>query len=155
MKTLNDLTVEERKGYIGKDVYYTGDPENQDCMCEIISFSSNRFGSFVTIEMGEEKLEETLMINGIAIEYAGPSGILFIMDDVYKAWEASRVERAKAEYEEASKKIEEAKEETVSKKSIPTQGIRLMYQDKMGGGPYHVKGTSDEAMTDWFQDPRA
>jgi len=154
MKTLNDLTVEERKGYIGKDVYYTGDIMNQDCMCKIISFSNNRFGSFVTIEMGDEKLEETLMINGIAIEYAGPSGTLFIMADVYKAWEASKVERAKAEYEAAVKRIEEAKEETVvSEKAIPKRIFRLAYQDGKGGGPYYVKETSDKALEDWFQDP--
>ena len=157
MKTLNDLKVEKLAGTIGTKVYFIGDQLDSACMCEIKSFSVSRFGWYVTLEVDDSDglREEDFRLNAIGLEYEKYCGIKFVVNDVYEAWKVKDNARAKAEYEAAAKRIEEAKEETISKKSIPTHGIRLMYQDKMGGGPYHVKETSDKAMTDWFQDPRA
>jgi len=56
-----------------------------------------------------------------------------------------------------SKFVVITEETVVSEKAIPKQIFLLAYQDKMGGGPYHIKETSDKAMTDWYglEDPRA
>jgi len=52
-----------------------------------------------------------------------------------------------------SKFVVITEETVVSEKAIPKRVFRLAYQDKDGGGPYYVKGTSDEALEYWFQDP--